>query len=176
MHNILKRIGQLRSPYIGMTVSGSKLNESPRSKRYTVTNLRSVNSNKNFESGSPTNDQNMLMFSSSHLPSYPPFPLQPFEEPGYYHNNPALRAALFEQREHMHGSRYPFSRHPESAGLVQHLQLKHMKPAYTLPSQQYAAGLTHHRPRPGTLKEALANFQPEAESQYPPYMFMRGGY
>ena len=116
MHNILKKIGQLRSPYIGMTVSGSKCNDSPRCKRYNISNLRSVNSNKNFESGSPTNDQNMLMFSNSHLPSYPPFPLQSFEEPGCYHSHPALRAALFE-REQIHATRYPY-RHPESHGLL----------------------------------------------------------
>lgn len=87
MHNILRKIGQMRSPYIGMTISGSKSHESPRLMRFAKANLRSGNSNKNFDgtSGSPTNDQNLLnYYSSSHIPSYgPPFPLHPYEEERY---------------------------------------------------------------------------------------------
>jgi hypothetical protein len=109
MQNILKKIGTLRSPYIGMTVSGSKM-DSPRMMRFAKGSLRSNNSNKNFESGSPTNDQNMHnynFYSSSHLPGYvPPYPHNPYEEPAYQSSHPALRAALFE-REQMH-SRYPY--------------------------------------------------------------------
>lgn len=105
----------MRSPYIGMTVSGSKSHESPRLMRFAKANLRSGNSNKNFDgtSGSPTNDQNLLnYYSSSHLPNYgPPFPLHPYEEERYRpQTHQALRAALFE-REREHAARFPYRHH-----------------------------------------------------------------
>ena len=81
----------MRSPYVGMTISGSKSHDSPRMMRFAKANLRSGNSNKNFDgtSGSPTNDQNLLnYYSNNHLASYgPPFPLHPYEEERYPPNN-----------------------------------------------------------------------------------------
>ena len=112
MHNILKKIGQMRSPYIGMTVSGSKSHDSPRLMRFAKANLRSGNSNKNFDAtGSPTNDANLLNYYN-HMPSYgPPFPLHPYEEERYHpQSHHALRAALFE-REREHAARFPYRHH-----------------------------------------------------------------
>lgn len=78
--NMLKKINALRSPYMGMTVSGSKSHDSPRMMKFAKPYTRSVNSNKNFDSGSPTNEQNPYY---GHMPSYPAYPYSAYED---FHN------------------------------------------------------------------------------------------
>lgn len=170
IHNILKKINALRSPYLGNAVSGSKM-ESPRMLQFAKGGIRSGNSYKQFESGSPTNEHGMLnYFPSSHYSGFvPAYPVHAFEDSGYQGSQQAMRAALFE-REQLH-SRYPYRpiRDPSMmAELHGHYSLlqKPLKPSYSLPSQQFAA--QHLRPRP--IKE-LADSDP-----YMMPMFLRSSY
>lgn len=107
IHNILKKINALRSPYLGNAVSGSKM-ESPRMMQFAKGGIRSGNSYKQFESGSPTNEHGMLnYYPSSHYPGFvPAYPVHAFEDSGYHGSQQAMRAALYE-RELLH-SRYPY--------------------------------------------------------------------